>query len=368
MLSHRAFLHNNILPVFLFDATFNCIYYQREDNLPGSAREKSVTCIYQVMQEVRLAMKSFTVASRPPSYLSLTGKQWEEKLQRAKEMASPCMLCPRHCKAMRYQKSEGRPILGVCKTADKAIVSSVGPHLGEEPPLVGTGGSGTIFFSYCNLKCIFCQNYELAHLGEGREVSDEELGGMMLQVQAMGCHNVNLVSPTHVVPNILAAVKLAAKQGLKIPLVYNTGGYDSLDTIRLLDGVVDIYMPDMKYGDSTSSEEFSLSADYPEVNFAVVKEMHRQVGDLVMDRIGVAVRGLLVRHLVLPGGLAGTEKVLEYIAGEISRDTYVNIMAQYRPYYRATGHPVLGRRITAGEYRDSLNLASRMGLTRVQAL
>jgi putative pyruvate formate lyase activating enzyme len=367
VLSHRAFLHNNILPVFLFDATFNCIYYQREDNLPGSAREKSVTCIYQVMQEVRLAMKSFTVASRPPSYLSLTGKQWEEKLQRAKEMASPCMLCPRHCKAMRYQKSE-RPILGVCKTADKAIVSSVGPHFGEERPLVGAGGSGTIFFSYCNLKCIFCQNYELAHLGEGREVSDEELGGMMLQVQAMGCHNVNLVSPTHVVPNILAAVKLAAKQGLKIPLVYNTGGYDSLDTIRLLDGVVDIYMPDMKYGDSTSSEEFSLSADYPEVNFAVVKEMHRQVGDLVMDRIGVAVRGLLVRHLVLPGGLAGTEKVLEYIAGEISRDTYVNIMAQYRPYYRATGHPVLGRRITAGEYRDSLNLASRMGLTRVQAL
>ena len=206
-------------------------------------------------------MESFTVAPRPPSYLSFTGKQWEEKLQKAKEMASPCMLCPRHCKALRYQKSE-ETILGICKTADKAIVSSVGPHFGEEPPLVGTRGSGTIFFSYCNLKCIFCQNYDLAHLGEGREVSDEELGGMMLQLQALGCHNVNLVSPTHVVPNILVAVKLAAEQGLKIPLVYNTGGYDSLETISLLDGVVDIYMPDMKYGDSTSPKEFSWVADY----------------------------------------------------------------------------------------------------------
>ncbi len=258
--------------------------------------------------------------------------------------------------------------MGVCRTADRAIVSSVGPHFGEEPPLVGTGGSGTIFFTYCNLRCIFCQNYGIAHLGEGRAVSDEELSQMMLQLQVMGCHNVNLVSPTHVVPNILAAVTLAAKQGLNIPLVYNTGGYDSLETIRLLDGVVDIYMPDMKYGEPAPAKEFSLAPDYPEVNFAAVKEMHRQVGDLVLDQNGVAVRGLLVRHLVLPGGLAGTEKVMQFIAENISKETYVNIMAQYRPYYQATGHPVLGRRVTAKEYRDALDIACRAGLYRVQAL
>ncbi|HHV07502.1 MAG TPA: radical SAM protein [Firmicutes bacterium] len=312
-------------------------------------------------------MKSFTVDPRPPAYLSLSEKQWDEKITKAWELASPCLLCPRHCRVLRFQKSEP-PALGVCKTADKAIVSSVGPHFGEEPPLVGTGGSGTIFFSYCNLRCIFCQNYGIAHLGEGRVVSDEELSQMMLRVQEMGCHNVNLVSPTHVVPSILAAVKMAAKQGLKIPLVYNTGGYDSLETIRLLDGVVDIYMPDMKYGEAAPAKEFSLAPDYPEVNFAAAREMHRQVGDLVTDRNGVAVRGLLVRHLVLPDGMAGTEKVTRFIAKSVSKDTYVNIMAQYRPYYQATGHPVLGRRVTAREYRDALDIAQRAGLTRVQAL
>ncbi|HHW91655.1 MAG TPA: radical SAM protein [Firmicutes bacterium] len=311
-------------------------------------------------------MKSFTVAPRPPAYLSLTEREWEEKLKRAREMASPCVLCPRHCRALRFQ--EDAAVLGVCKTADKAVVASAGPHFGEEPPLVGTGGSGTIFFSYCNLKCLYCQNYTLAHLGEGREVTDEKLGEMMLRVQSQGCHNVNLVSPTHVVPNILAAVKLAAGRGLKIPLVCNTGGYDSLQTIRLLEGVVDIYMPDMKYGEGTASAELSLAPDYPEVNFAAVKEMHRQVGDLALDQKGVAVRGLLVRHLVLPGGLAGTGKVLKFIAGEISKDTYINIMAQYRPYYRAHGHPVLRRGITAREYREALELAAKLGLTRVQAL
>ncbi|HHW92471.1 MAG TPA: radical SAM protein [Firmicutes bacterium] len=311
-------------------------------------------------------MKSFTVAPRPPSYLSLTEGEWEEKLQRARELSSPCVLCPRHCRALRFQNSGAA--LGVCKTKDKACVASVGPHFGEEPPLVGTGGSGTIFFSYCNLKCIYCQNYSLAHLGEGREVSDEELGEMMLRVQALGCHNVNLVSPTHVVPNILAAVKLAAERGLIIPLVYNTGGYDSLETIRLLEGIVDIYMPDMKYGEGGVSAEFSLAPDYPEMNFVAVKEMHRQVGELVLDERGVAVRGLLVRHLVLPGSLAGTEKVLQFIAEEISRDSYVNVMGQYRPHYQAAGHPVLGRRITAREYREALALAAKLGLTRVQAL
>lgn len=312
-------------------------------------------------------MRSFTVDPRPPVYLSLSEEQWDKKIQKARELGSPCLLCPRHCRALRFQPSEP-PTVGVCKTADRAIVSSVGPHFGEEPPLVGTGGSGTIFFAHCNLRCIFCQNYDIAHLGEGHEVSDEELSRMMLRVQAMGCHNVNLVSPTHVVPNILAAAKMAANKGLNVPMVYNTGGYDSLETIRLLDGVVDIYMPDMKYGEPAPAKEFSLAPDYPAVNFAAVKEMHRQVGDLMLDREGVAVRGLLVRHLVLPGGLAGTEKVMQFIAENMSKDTYVNIMAQYLPHYQAVGHPVLGRRITTKEYREALDIARRAGLGRVQAL
>jgi putative pyruvate formate lyase activating enzyme len=318
-------------------------------------------------------MKSFIVKPRSPAYLSLSEEQWDEKLQRCRGLTSPCILCGRRCGVMRLESSEitksgERSAMGVCKVQGKAVVASVCPHFGEEPPLVGKRGSGTIFFSGCNLKCIFCQNYDIAHFCHGQEVSDEELSQLMLKVQELGCHNVNLVSPTHVVPNILAAVRLAVKQGLNIPLVYNTGGYDSLETIELLDGVVDIYMPDMKYGEPGPAKEFSQAAGYPEVNFAAVKEMHRQVGDLVMGKDKVAVRGLLVRHLVLPGGMANTKKVMEFIAQSISRDTYVNIMAQYRPCYKAVDHPVLGRRIRDAEYREALQIAVKAGLTRVQAL
>lgn len=312
-------------------------------------------------------MKDSTAAPVSPVYLSLNEKQWEEKVEKARELASPCGLCSRRCGVLRFKKPRSSP-LGICKTADKALVSSVGPHFGEEPPLVGSRGSGTIFFSYCNLGCIFCQNYSIAHLGEGRPVSDEELSRMMLRVQALGCHNVNLVTPTHVVPNIIAAVRMAAKKGLQIPLVYNTGGYDSLETIRLLAGIVDIYMPDMKYGESLPAQEFSQAPDYPEVNFAAVKEMHRQVGDLVLVENGIASRGLLVRHLVLPGGLAGTRKVMQFIARDLSKNTYVNIMAQYRPHYKAVGHPQLGRRITVKEYQAALALAREAGLLRIQTL
>ncbi|NLW17493.1 MAG: radical SAM protein [Firmicutes bacterium] len=298
--------------------------------------------------------------------MALTEKQWEEKLAQGRELASPCRLCPRRCGAIRFPET-GQATLGVCKTGDRGIISSAGPHFGEEPPLVGTNGSGTIFFAHCNLKCIYCLNYYLAHLGEGREVSDAELSRIMLRLQARGCHNINLVSPTHLLPNILAAVKLAAEQGLRIPLVYNTGGYDSLAAIGLLDGVVDIYLPDMKYGDAAPAEEFSQAPDYPQANFALVKEMHRQVGDLVLDEDGVALRGLIVRHLVLPNGLAGTKRIMEFIAQEISKDTYVNIMDQYQPYYRAIGHPQLGRRITRWEYRQAIALARKAGLTRIPA-
>ena len=301
-----------------------------------------------------------------PAYLLLTGEQWDEKLKRARKLASPCVLCARNCRVSRYNEA-GASSLGTCQTAHKALVSSVGPHFGEEPPLVASGGSGTIFFSHCNLGCIFCQNYTIAHLGEGRRVSDEELSRMMLRLQALGCHNINLVTPTHVVPNIIAAVRMAAEGGLKIPLIYNTGGYDSLETIGLLEGIVDIYMPDMKFGETLPAREFAQAPDYPEVNFMAVKEMHRQVGDLRLDKEGVATRGLLVRHLVLPGGLAGTQKVVRFIARDVSQNTYINIMAQYRPYYKAVGHPQLGRGITVKEYQAALDMARTAGLARIQA-
>lgn len=318
-------------------------------------------------------MKPFPAEPRHPVYLSLSEEQWEEKLQRSKELASPCVLCGRRCHAPRFILSENtetatRPSKGICETQDKAVVASAGPHFGEEPPLVGQRGSGTIFFAGCNLKCIFCQNYDIAHFHRGQVVSDEELSQLMLELQELGCHNVNLVSPTHVVHNILAAVKLAAKQGLHIPLVYNTGGYDSLETIKVLEGVVDIYMPDMKYGEPEPARAFSKAAKYPEINFAAVKEMHRQVGDLVIGENQVAVRGLLVRHLVLPGGKAGTKKVMEFLAQNVSRNTYVNIMAQYRPHYKAVGHPQLGRRVSNAEYLQALKIAAEAGLTRIQAL
>lgn len=312
----------------------------------------------------------FVVERKAPAYLSLTEDELAEKAKQARELASPCVLCGRRCSVMRFGEdvaSDRARAIGFCKTGERAVVSSYGPHFGEEPPLTGTRGSGTIFFSYCNLRCIFCQNYEVAHLGEGHEVSDRRLADMMVRVQEIGCHNVNLVSPTHVVPSILAALRIAAVEGLSIPVVYNTGGYDSVETIRLLEGVVDIYMPDMKYGDAEAAQEFSLAADYPAVNFAAVKEMHRQTGDLVTDDKGIAVRGLLVRHLVLPGGAAGTERVMQFIAEEISVDTYVNIMDQYEPYFRAKGHKKIGRPVTPKEHRQALEIAERAGLRRVQS-
>lgn len=314
----------------------------------------------------------FIVKPGPPAYRLLGTEALRNKIEKSRQLASPCVLCGRKCRVRRFDPEDEYDyhrgmVLGICRTGKRAVVSSYGPHYGEEPPITGWRGSGTIFFSFCNLKCIFCQNYEIAHLGEGQEVEDHELAAMMLELQELGCHNVNLVSPTHVVPQILSAVLVAMKKGLNIPIVYNTGGYDSVETIRLLDGVVDIYMPDMKYGTSEAAEKYSLAPDYPSVNFSAVEEMHRQVGDLTTDENGIAVRGLLVRHLVLPGNVAGTERVLKFLAENISKDTYVNIMDQYRPYYRAVGDPVLGRRITKKEYREVLDIAKELGLRRVLA-
>jgi len=253
---------------------------------------------------------------------------------------------------------------GVCRTGMLAVVSSYCPHHGEEAPLSGSRGSGTVFFTHCNLKCAFCQNYDISQVGQGNEVTPEELASMMLDLQEMGCHNINFVSPSHVVAQILAAVAIAAQAGLRLPLVYNTGGYDSPVSLELLDGVIDIYMPDMKYADARLALRLSKARNYPEVNRAAVKEMHRQVGDLVMDEHGLARRGLLVRHLVMPGGLAGTPDVARFLAEEISRDTYFNVMAQYHPAYKAAEHPPLDRRITPKEYADAVAACRAAGLHR----
>jgi len=245
------------------------------------------------------------------------------------------------------------------------IVSSYGPHFGEEAPLVGTRGSGTIFFTYCNLRCVFCQNYTISQLGEGSPVDREELARMMLSLQAKGCHNINLVSPTHVVPYILDALELAVGMGLYLPVVYNTGGYDSIETLELLDGIVDIYMPDMKYSNEKNAEQLSGIKDYPSINKAAVKEMHRQVGNLQIDKQGVAQRGLLVRHLVLPNQLAGTQEVVRFLAQEVSANTYLNVMAQYRPCYKAFDTPLLARPVNKQEFYEAIELAHQHGLNRL---
>lgn len=299
-----------------------------------------------------------------PSYLALrrTG-ELAARVARAHARLADCDLCARFCHVDRLKGIAG----AVCRTGERARVHSHGPHFGEEDPLRGTRGSGTIFFSWCSLRCDFCQNWTISQKGEGDEVEPEVLAAQMLELQAQGCHNINLVTPSHVVAQVLAALEIAAGRGLALPLVYNTGGYDSLPALELLDGVVDIYMPDMKYGDSGTARRYSHAKDYREVNQAAVREMHRQVGDLVLDEHGIAVRGLLVRHLVLPGGLAGTAGVLEFLGREISRETYLNLMDQYRPCYRAEEIEPLSRRISPAEWNQALALADAYGLTRLDS-
>jgi putative pyruvate formate lyase activating enzyme len=295
------------------------------------------------------------------SYLELYNSgELRSRVKAATALLQSCRVCPRQCGVSRLEGEAGE-----CHTQRQARVSSYGPHLGEESPLVGQHGSGTIFFANCNLRCVFCQNYSISQLGEGETVSKEELARMMLSLQDRQCHNINLVSPTHVVPQILEALELAIGLGLQLPLVYNSGGYDALETLRLLDGIVDIYMPDMKYGDAGVAEELSGVESYPSVNRAAVKEMHRQVGDLQIEPDGVARRGLLVRHLVLPADLAGTATIVRFISQEVSPDTYVNIMAQYRPCYRAFEYSSLARPVSAAEYQQAVSLTHEAGLHRL---
>lgn len=297
-----------------------------------------------------------------PSYLRLSARgELDDRAARASEAMRRCTLCPRRCAVDRLASIDGV----ACRIGPTALVDGFVPHHGEENPLRGSRGSGTIFFSGCSLRCEHCQNWEISQDLRGAPVSAEGLAEMMLELQRMECHNVNLVSPTHVVPHILAALAIAARGGLRLPLVYNTGGYDAMETLALLDGIVDIYMPDAKYGDSETAHRLSHVRDYVPVNRAAIREMHRQVGDLMMDGDGVASRGLLVRHLVLPGDLAGTSKVVRFLAEEISRDTYVNLMDQYRPCHRAWDQPPLDRGITRSEYLAALEMASAHGLRRL---
>ncbi len=253
---------------------------------------------------------------------------------------------------------------GPCRVGEVAWVASYGPHMGEEDVLRGWRGSGTIFFSGCNLHCVYCQNHDISQALVGSPADAEALAAMMLELQAMGCHNINLVSPTHVAAHLVAGMVLAIRAGLRIPFVYNTGGYDGPQALALMDGLIDIYMPDMKYADAETGLKLSLVRDYPAVNRAAVREMHRQVGDLQIDRRGLARRGLLVRHLVLPGGLAGTLEVARFLAEEVSPETYINVMAQYHPAYRAVEHAPLGRCVTPQEYQDALDQARAAGLHR----
>ncbi len=293
------------------------------------------------------------------AYLKLTLKELEEKAAQAVNLLADCTICAQECRVNRLGGE-----LGICQGGRHAAVSSYGPHFGEEPPLVGSKGSGTVFFSYCNLKCQFCQNYEISQEGEGDEVSAPELAEIMLELQRGGCHNINLVSPSHFVPQFLEALLIAKTRGLNIPLVYNTGGYDSLKTLEILNGVIDIYMPDIKFGDDETGRKYSGAAGYFTIAKKAVKLMHGQVGDLVVDEKGIATRGLLVRHLVLPGDLARTKKVVEFLAGEVSKKTYINIMSQYYPAHKAFSCPELNRRISREEYRRAVQVARRAGLTR----
>ncbi|MGE5839800.1 MAG: radical SAM protein, partial [Deltaproteobacteria bacterium] len=279
---------------------------------------------------------------------------------KALALLESCRLCPRGCEANRLKGEQG-----FCRTGRKAAVASYNAHFAEETPLVGRSGSGTIFVSSCNLLCSFCQNHEISHGREGAEVGSEQLAIMMVNLGRAGCQNINFVTPTHVVPQIIEALPHAIEEGLRVPLVYNSGGYDSMETLQLLDGIFDIYMPDFKFWDNRWAERYCTVPDYRERASAAVREMHRQVGDLAMDERGVAFRGLLVRHLVMPNQVAGTGEVMEFLAREVSPNTYVNVMDQYRPCGSAHRDEHVNRRLHSKEYREAVNAAKRAGLTRL---
>ncbi len=293
-----------------------------------------------------------------PSYIdAFKSGALRKKADEALRRLSCCEICPQQCKVDR---ESGK--LGFCRTGRNAIVCSYFAHHGEEPPVSGSKGSGTIFFSRCNLKCVYCQNFDFSQLEEGKEVDARQLAGYMLELQELGCHNINFVTPTHVMPQILEALFLAAEGGLTLPLVYNTSGYEDPEVIRLLDGIIDIYLPDMRYADDAYASKYSSARGYPSFNQAAVKEMFRQVGPASFDPEGNILRGLIIRHLVLPGRIAGTEKILAFIARELSREVAVSLMSQYHPCFEADTFPELNRKITLEEYEEAEGLLKTYGL------
>ena len=303
-----------------------------------------------------------------PAYLSLGRDELNARVARALEALADCRACPRDCGVNRLADR-----WSACKTGRHAIVSSAFPHFGEEDCLRGWNGSGTIFFSHCNLRCVFCQNFDISQgikAGPAAPASTpDEIAAMMIALQRRGCHNINFVTPEHVAPQIVEAVAAAIDRGLKLPIVYNTSAYDSLESISMMDGIVDIYMPDFKYWSEESSRKYMQAENYPGAARAAIKAMHDQVGPLVMDDDGLAKRGVLVRHLVMPGGLSETRRILEWIAAELGPDTYVNLMDQYYPAGKVNGErfPEINRRPTSTEYREALTMARDLGLARLDA-
>jgi putative pyruvate formate lyase activating enzyme len=297
---------------------------------------------------------------RMPSYLRLyESGELDDRIAKLYRILGSCELCPRKCKVNRLEGKRG-----FCRSGKELLVSSYDPHFGEEEPLVGTGGSGTIFLTNCNLGCVYCQNYEISHLGWGSARSEDQVAVMMLSLQERGCHNINLVTPTHFAPQLVRALQIAVGKGLRVPLVWNCGGYESVDVLRLLDGIVDIYMPDIKYGDDRVAEKYSGVPNYFTVAKEAVREMHRQVGDLKLDSQGVAYRGLLIRHLILPNGLAGSGEVLRFVAEEISPNSYINVMPQYRPAGMANQYGELSRHPTHEEFNRAMAIVRELGLVR----
>mgnify|MGYP003879531977 CR=1 FL=1 len=295
-----------------------------------------------------------------PSYLNLKKGKLQKRVEKLFKILKNCEICPRKCHVNRLKGEKG-----YCQLGYLPMVSAFHPHFGEETPLVGRYGSGTIFMTSCNLSCVYCQNYEISQLRIGEEVSFERLAEMMIELQNLGCHNINFVTPTPQVPQIVKSLEIAIKMGLKIPLVYNTNAYDSVKTLKLLDGIFDIYMPDAKYSDDKIATKYSSAPNYFEIIKKTIKEMHRQVGDLVISEEGIAVRGLIVRHLVLPNNLAGSEKIFEFISKEISKNTFINIMDQYWPAYKAHQYPELSRRISEEEFQEAIKLTKKFGLKRI---
>ena len=295
-----------------------------------------------------------------PSYLKLyESGELKKRISSAFKLLKSCSLCPRGCGVNRLKDEQG-----FCKSGLLPVVSSDNAHFGEEPPISGSMGSGTIFLTHCNLRCVFCQNYPISQLGRGEEVSFKRLAEMMLSLQRKGCHNINFVTPTHFVPQILKSLRVAVEGGLNIPLVYNSGGYDRVETLRLLEGIFDIYMPDAKYQDEEAAEKFSNAPDYPRVNEEALKEMYRQVGPLIMNEEGIAKRGLIVRHLFLPDGISNSSKVLKMVSLKVGKDIYLSLMAQYFPAHKAYQYPEINRRIRAKEYKEALGIMREVGLER----